>query len=223
MTANWSQPPPLDSDQLDSFLSRASSLLEGLIQIYKQFIKLETTSREGHAQLNKRLCIIESMKFYVEHLVLFHKFEMLLAPPRPHTSPQKAAAAQDNVVVTHRNYLSEMHINFAIIEKRWITRRQQQDELLNAIATTGDNSGDGADVIYPFTYLIDCLFEECRAFANVAQLFHPGKTNDERDNETFVGGYPPKSLIVIRAFNFKRYRKVETRKLSIIIYQKIAL
>lgn len=181
----------IESDQLNSFLSRQNSLLESLIQIYKQFLKLDMTSRDGLEQLNKKLCVIESIKFYVEHLILFHKFEMLL-PPKTDVRD----ATRDEPIIPARNNISEMQVNFTIIEKRWVQRRQEQIQLLEVInAPVTENT----DVIYPFTYLIDCLFEECRAYANVAHLFTaPGAPQSLDDTENYLGyGYPPKSLMVI--------------------------
>ena len=154
---------PIDAEQLSTFLARQNSLLDSLIQIYKQFLKMNaSTSREGIAQLNKKLCIVESIKFYVEHLILFHKFDMLLAPPSPPASQQ-----QQQDVISTPNYLSDMQINFKIIENRWAKRRQEQVELENAITSNSSHSSetadDSSDIVYPFTYMIDCLFEECRS------------------------------------------------------------
>ena len=69
----------VNREHLDEFLQRENNLIENLIQIYKQFIKLHASS-EGHIQLNKKLCIIESFKCYVEHLMLFNKFDFILPP-----------------------------------------------------------------------------------------------------------------------------------------------
>lgn len=207
-TSNWNQ-TSIENEQLNSFLTRQNSLLESLIQIYKQFLKLNSTSHEGQTELNKKLCIIESIKFYVEHLMLFHKFEMLLVP-RPVLTERAGGDDDDDVDSTPHNYISEMQINFKIIENRWIKRRQEQFELLNAINSSSSGGNPQQDIIYPFTYLIDCLFEECRGYSNVAKLF--AKSDDQKEvqsqRDVIVGyGYPPKSLIVRRFFltTYKEY------------------
>lgn len=192
-STSWT-PVSIDSDQLTVFLTRQNSLLESLIQIYKQFLKMDaSTSREGQAQLNKKLCVVESIKFYVEHLILFHKFNMFMAP-----SPMSSKSSEEEKDVVPTNYLSEMQINFKIIENRWMKRRQEQIEQINSLGggastTNTDDKSDDSDINYPFTFLIDCLFEECRGYANVAPFFGVG--GQKPINES-LSGYPPKSLIV---------------------------
>lgn len=192
---------PINAEQLSTFLARQNSLLDSLIQIYKQFLKMNaSTSREGIAQLNKKLCIVESIKFYVEHLILFHKFDMLIAPPSPSASQQQQEATS---TTSTPNYLSDMQINFKIIENRWAKRRQEQVELENAItsSSSSEHANESADrnndLVYPFTYMIDCLFEECRSYANVASFFFAAHEHHQSIGEVTRVGYPPKSLIVI--------------------------
>ena len=68
----------IEHEHLSEFLQRQNNQLDNLIQIYKQFIKLNS-SHQGQIELNKKLCIIECLKCYVEHLNLFHKYELLLS------------------------------------------------------------------------------------------------------------------------------------------------
>lgn len=203
---SWT-PNSIDAQELSIFLARQNSLLESLIQIYKQFLKMEaSTSREGQCELSKKLCIIESIKFYVEHLMLFHKFNMLMPPPPPpptSTSSTKVTNGQDLVV--QANYLSEMQVNLKIIENRWMKRRQEQIEQIDAISSSTDDNRTATtasadtdtnhDINYPFTYLVDCLFEECRGYANIAPLF-VNSTTTTTGQRSDLGGYPPKSIIV---------------------------
>lgn len=205
---------PIDNEQVSDFLARQNSLLESLIQIYKQFLKMNaSTSREGQSQLNKKLCIIESLKFYVEHLILFHKFHMLASPPPlPMTTPSSTTSShvdEDTAasVEANTNYLHLMQVNLEVIQKRWLTRRQNQMEQQNGEKPTAESRGseenddddDEEDITYPFTYMIDCLFEECKGYANVAPLFTTSHENGQMTKsigEIINGGYPPKSLIV---------------------------
>lgn len=203
----------LDRDDLAEFLQRENNLLDNLIQIYKQFIKLDTTS-DGYAQLNKKLCLIESLKCYVEHLILFNKFDLLLAPkiqlpPADETVPSSGPADNDAELPkpnTIKNYTKEMEINFKIIQNRWLKRRQEAAEQQGQISST-----NGADILYPFTYMIDCLVEECKSYANVSKLFNRVKSkvkfSDECDpnayDEAGSNVYPPKSINVSQKANLK--------------------
>ncbi|CAF1033811.1 unnamed protein product [Brachionus calyciflorus] len=172
----------IEKENLTEFLNRENNLLDNLIQIFKQFLKLDTT-QDGYAQLNKKLCIIESIKCYVEHLALFNKFELLLPP---------SLTSQDtslNDSCLFRNYINEMEVNFKLIQSRWTTRHQEQQSNIKT------------DKKYPFTYIIDCLIEECKSFANTSKLFvkpvhKKVKFSDEKQEpiiNQFV--YPPKSLL----------------------------
>lgn len=120
---------------------------------------------------------------------------MLVSHTRSRTaSPLKKDTFGDST--QPRKYLNEMLINFKIIENRWIKRRQEQANLLSAINSSKitNDGDDNSDIIYPFTYMIDCLLEECKSYATVAQLFLPSQSPDQ---ENFLRcGYPPKSLIV---------------------------
>lgn len=129
--------------------------LNYLIKIYHALIDLKAISGEEKTQLSKQLHIIGSMKLYVENLTIFNNCEMLLDP----------------LVALH----------FSKISEKWITKRQQ-----HGVATTKTNTAAGgniANVDADVIYLIDCLFEECRFFANMTQIF--------------VDDYPPKTLVVI--------------------------
>lgn len=176
----------IERENLSEFLNRENNILDNLIQIFKQFLKLDTTP-DGYTQLNKKLCVIESLKCYVEHLILFNKFELLL-PPSLNTTE---ADLNDSSILI-KNYINEMEVNFKVIQNRWSTRRQDQ---LNSKQASK----------YPFTYMIDCLVEECKLYANTSKLFVKKekkhvKFSDEQPIElTFSNSqiYPPKSILVI--------------------------
>ena len=104
-------------EYLSEYLQRQNNQLENLIQIYKQFIKLNS-SHQGHVELNKKLCLIECLKCYVEHLILFHKFELLATPEVASCTIEPAASTR-----TMKNYMAEMNVNFKLIENRWVKRR----------------------------------------------------------------------------------------------------
>ena len=80
-------------EHLCELLQCKNKQLENLIQIYKQFTKLNS-SHQGHIKLNMKLCLIESLKCYVEHLILFDKFELLMPPE--HDAVKKSA--ENNVI-----------------------------------------------------------------------------------------------------------------------------
>lgn len=186
----------IEPEQLNSFLARQNNLLENLIQIYKQFIKLDT-SQEGYVELNKKLCTIESIKFYVEHLSLFNRFELLVAPQPPILTTESLSP----LMSPQKNYLGDMEINFRIIENRWRQRRNEQAlELTSTSSSTATaSSGTNTDISYPFTYLVDCLLEECGLYANVSKFLGSRcSLKRTRSNEmtNFFGSYPPKSIIV---------------------------
>lgn len=141
-------------EDLVEFLQRQNNQLENLIQIYKQFLKLNS-SHEGHIELNKKLCLIECLKCYVEHLVLFHKFELLI-PPESGTATNDDS--QSASVKSNKNFMNEMKVSFKLIHNRWSKRRQQQWDRLNGL----DSGLDVNQRKYPFTYMIDCLIEECK-------------------------------------------------------------
>lgn len=165
----------IDRDQLSEFLNRENNTLENLIQIFKQFLKLNSTS-EGHEQLNKKLCIVESIKCYAEHLMLFNKYELIL-PPLLNTNETDLNESSS----LFKNYLNEIQGNFKIIQNRCVKRRQEQTKQK-----------------YPFTYMIDCLIEECMPFANVSKFFLKNKKqvkfSDQGVDENLT--YPPKSILV---------------------------
>lgn len=179
----------VERDDLSEFLQRQNNLLENLVQIYKHFEKLDTTN-EGYAELKKKLCIIESLKCYVEHLILFDKFGLILP-----VSPSLDENPNENVL--NNCYINEMQINFKIIENRWVKRRQEQLEYLKSI-----NSEQEQQQKYPFTYIIDCFIEECKLFANTSNLFAKSKAktvkfadeSDEINDFKSSNVYPPKSI-----------------------------
>ena len=124
--------------------------------------------------MNKKLCIIECTKCYVEHLNLFHKYELLLPPGL-------TLNGDTNKVPRNKNLVKEMDVNFLIIENRWTKRREDQfDPHYNE-----ENK-------YPFTFMIDCLIEECKLNANVTK-FLCGNNSKETTNKF----YPPRSFNVI--------------------------
>lgn len=145
-------------DDLCELLQRQNNQLENIIQIYKQFIKLNS-SQQGHIELNKKLCLIECLKCYVEHLMLFNKFEMLIPP--------EVTSLNNDETVTRpmKNYMTEMKINFKLIGIRWAKRREEQLARLNKNLDMEPNQRK-----YPFTYIIDCLIEECKQNSVVAKF-----------------------------------------------------
>ncbi|RNA06003.1 hypothetical protein BpHYR1_053722 [Brachionus plicatilis] len=170
---------PIERDNLSEFLNRENNMLDNLIQIFKQFIKLNSTS-EGHDQLNKKLCSLESIKCFVEHLILFNKFELLLPP-----SASSHDTDLNDSSCLFKNYLNEIEGNFKIIQNRCSKRRLEQ-----------------TNHKYPFTHMIDCLIEECRPFANVSKFFLKNKKQvkfsdqgNRCDSDDLNSIYPPKSIL----------------------------
>lgn len=166
----------IEKDNLSEFLNRENNILDNLIQIFKQFLKLNSTN-EGYEQLNKKLCVVESIKCYVEHLILFNKYELLLAP-----FVNSHEADLNDSSCLFKNYINEIQGNFKIIQNRCAKRRQEQSKEK-----------------YPFTYMIDCLIEECRPFANVSKFFLKNskkqvKFSDQSSDENLI--YPPKTILV---------------------------
>jgi len=146
-------------EELTELLERQNNQLENLIQIYKQFTKLNS-SHQGHIDLNKKLCLIECVKCYIEHLILFHKFELLIPPDVVANGSE--VINEDDLEPSKRrmkNYLAEMKVNFKLIENRWTTRRAEQFDRLEPEKANYLNENERK---YPFTYMIDCLIEECR-------------------------------------------------------------
>ena len=141
----------IEHEHLSEFLQRQNNQLDNLIQIYKQFIKLNS-SHQGQIELNKKLCIIECLKCYIEHLNLFHKYELLLPPELTLNCNNDV-----NKMPRNRNLVKEMDVNFKIITNRWFKRRQEQSE------SEEENK-------YPFTFMIDCLIEECKLNSNVTKF-----------------------------------------------------
>jgi hypothetical protein len=186
----------IHAEHLHELFQRHNNLLESMIQIYKQFLKMNTT-QEGFAELNKKLCVIECLKCYTEHLSLFHKFDLLLPPSfgssSSSTSNSMPQSSSDNLAVKSKNYIREMSINFSLITKRWQKRRQELVELNEAAASLGSNNSN--DQKYPFTYMIDCIIEESKQYANTAKFFTHLKNNKNADLGTNEN-YPPKSLYV---------------------------
>ena len=148
-----------------------------------------STTSDGHAELNKKLCAIESLKCYIEHLSLFHKFGLLLPPPPPATmcsladenlaesrehETTEAGSSRLPVRNNNANFLNEMSVNLKSINARWTRRRQDSQ-----VAQIGEQT------TYPFTYMIDCIIEECKMYANTSKFF-------VQANENAV--YPPKSI-----------------------------
>ncbi len=178
---------------MNELLLRENNLLENLIQIYKHFIKLDTTN-EGHVQLKKKLCIVESLKLYVEHLTLFHKYDLLIMPPSNlNESIALAASDPQYVPVTNKNYTKEMIINFKVIQNRWLERRKEQLEHKKN-STAAKNLTD-IEKRYPFTYLIDCLMEECLLYANTSKYFTSNiSVIKENEEAAYANIYPPQTL-----------------------------
>ena len=172
-------------EHLSELLQRQNNLLENLVQIYKQFNKLNG-SHQGHVELNKKICLIECLKCYVEHLILFHRFELLVPPQL-----NPVGEAVDHT--SNRNYLNEMKVNFQIIGNRWRKRREEQSDRLSA-----DRSAylDANERKYPFTYMIDCLTEECRHNSLVAKYLSRPKTTINENQQPLESFYPPNSIIV---------------------------
>ena len=137
-------------------------------------------------ELNKKICLIECLKCYVEHLILFHRFELLVPPQL-----NPVGEAVDHT--SNRNYLNEMKVNFQIIGNRWRKRREEQSDRLSA-----DRSAylDANERKYPFTYMIDCLTEECRHNSLVAKYLSRPKTTINENQQPLESFYPPNSIIV---------------------------
>jgi hypothetical protein len=168
----------IEHEHLSEFLQRQNNLLDSLIQIYKQFIKLNSTN-QGQIELNKKLCIIECTKCYVEHLNLFHKYEMLLPP-------EIVLNTDLNKVPRNRNIVKEMDVNFKIIANRWIKRREEQFSQAN----NDENR-------YPFTFMIDCLIEECKLNSNVSKFLKiQSDSKNKTDEDEIINFYPPRSFNV---------------------------
>jgi hypothetical protein len=121
------------------------------------------SSHEGHIELNKKLCLIECLKCYVEHLTLFHKFELLIPP--------EASGVKSEDARGHKNYIAEMKINFKLIRNRWVKRRQEQFERLDPNSKSDMSVNQKK---YPFTYMIDCLIEECKLNSVVCKFLSKG-------------------------------------------------
>lgn len=168
----------IEHEHLAEFLQRQNNLLDNLIQIYKQFIKLNSTA-QGQAELNKKLCIIECTKCYVEHLNFFHKYELLLPP-------ELTLNSDSNKAPRFRNLVREMDVNFIVITNRWKKRREEQ---LDQVCKEENK--------YPFTFMVDCLIEECRLNSNVTKFLSGNNNSKDEEIKLF---YPPKSFNVIFRF-----------------------
>ena len=192
----------IEPEHLTEFLQRQNNLLESLVRIFKQFIQLNS-SQKGRIELNKKLCIVECLKSYVEHLILFHKFELLLPPKLNIVAESELEDKMPTATNKNKNYLSEMEVNFKIIKNRWLNRRKSQ---MNNCAML--DKTDEIDRKYPFTYMIDCLIEECKLNSKIAKfLSQIKKSFFESDSET-KNVYPPVSINVKRfttKFNVKIY------------------
>ena len=132
-------------------MQRENNLLDSLVQIYKQFLKFNST-KEGHVQLNKKTCAIESIKFYVENLILFNQFNLIL----PAKSQSESSSDSDifdseanSPTTTTTNLLQEIQTSLKNTFHKWSHRRKEQS----------------------FTYLIDSFIEESKLHANVAKFF----------------------------------------------------
>ena len=117
-------------------------------------------------------------------LKFFHKYELLLPP-------ELTLNTDSSKLPRHRNLVREMDVNFKIIVKRWTKRREEQLD-----QTYKDDSK------YPFTFMIDCLIEECKLNSNVTK-FLAGKI-DSKDEEI-------KSFLVFlalkRRVNFDAFKR----------------
>ncbi len=153
-------------------------------------MKLDTTN-EGLAELNKKLCIVESIKFYVEHLTLFHKYDLLLMPTPNYNSDTSTIAASDPQFI-QKNYTNEVLTNLKLISNRWTDRRKDQIEQLEKIKNNTTNQE--VEKKYPFTYMIDCLIEECLLFANTSKLFLKKQTITIEEEICLSSIYPPRTL-----------------------------
>lgn len=153
-------------------------------------MKLDTTN-QGLAELNKKLCIIESLKFYVEHLTLFHKYDLLLMATSNYNGDTIAIAASDPQFIP-KNYTKEILNNLKIISNKWTDRRKDQIEQQEHIKNNMINQD--IEKKYPFTYMIDCLIEECLLFSNTSKFFTKKQTITIEDETTYSNIYPPKNL-----------------------------
>ena len=204
----------IEREHLNEFLQRENNLLDNLIQIYKQFIKLDTTN-EGHAQLNKKLCVVESLKLYVEHLVMFHKFDLLIPPSlnslENSFSSKENSNSADQPLANSKSYLNEIQIDFKLIQNRWTKRREEQLEFYKSNKDTYYSKDENAqEKNFPFTYMIDCILEDCKMYANVSKFFinsqiaaaatsspNQNAFKDEEFEDLFnTNIYPPKSIYV---------------------------
>jgi hypothetical protein len=169
----------IDRNDLNEFLQRENNLLESLVQIYKQFSKFNST-KEGHIQLNKRTCIIESIKFYVENLIHFNQFDLIL-PAKAQSESSSDSDIFDSEApspTTTTNLLQEVQTCLKDTFLKWSHRRKEQS----------------------FTYLIDSFIEESKLHANVAKLFTKqdlieelNEENDERISNLNI--HLPKSFV----------------------------
>ena len=170
----------IDRNDLNEFLQRENNLLDSLVQIYKQFLKFNST-KEGHVQLNKKTCTIESIKFYVENLILFNQFNLIL----PAKSQSESSSDSDifdseanSPTTTTTNLLQEIQTSLKNTFHKWSHRRKEQS----------------------FTYLIDSFIEESKLHANVAKLFTKQDLIEElnEENEEYISNiniHSPKTFL----------------------------
>ena len=170
----------IDRNDLNEFLQRENNLLDSLVQIYKQFLKFNST-KEGHVQLNKKTCAIESIKFYVENLILFNQFNLIL----PAKSQSESSSDSDifdseanSPTTTTTNLLQEIQTSLKNTFHKWSHRRKEQS----------------------FTYLIDSFIEESKLHANVAKLFTKQDLIEElnEENEEYISNiniHSPKTFL----------------------------
>ena len=166
---------------MNEFLQREHNLLISLVQIYKQLIKFNST-KEGQIQLNKKLCVIESIKFYVENLILFNDCDLIL-PAKAHSdsSSELDTFENQNPTLTN-NLLNEIQTSLKNMFDKWAQRRKGQDDFSKL-----------TDADKPYNYLIDSFFDECKLYANVSKLFTKQEEQNEESLNTNV--HIPKSFL----------------------------
>jgi len=88
-----------------------------------------------------------------------------------------------NKAPRNRNLVKEMDVNFKIIANRWIKRREEQFD-----------QADNHENRYPFTFMIDCLIEECKLNSNVSKFLK--SQTDSKNEDEIINFYPPRSFNV---------------------------
>ena len=169
----------VERSDLGELMLRQNNLLDNLTQIFRHFLKLDTTS-EGRAHLVKKLCMCESLKLFVEHITLFNKYDVLLPPSSSSSSSSSHVSdqqQQQQQQLEHRNFTLE---TLATLKSIGVTVSRRSDTDTDTSSVQPSSSKFKSK--YPFTYMIDCLLTECRQYAATSSFLT-------------TGVYPPKSLI----------------------------